>query len=109
MNVEHTAPTHRRRVPVNRICIYAVLLLFALYFLVPLYVMISNSLKNLDDLRAGNMLSMPLHPGFAAWQKAWSGACTGVRCDGMQPFFLNSLRMAIPAVLISSIVGALNG
>jgi len=76
---------------------------------VPLYVMVSNSLKNLDDLRAGNMLSLPLHPGFAAWLKAWSGACTGVRCDGMQPFFLNSLRMAIPAVLISSIVGALNG
>jgi len=109
MNVELTAPTHRRRVPVNRIFIYAVLLLFALYFLVPLYVMVSNSLKNLDDLRAGNMLSLPLHPGFAAWLKAWSGACTGVRCDGMQPFFLNSLRMAIPAVLISSIVGALNG
>jgi len=109
MNVELVAPTHRRRFPVNRIFIYAVLLLFALYFLVPLYVMISNSLKNLDDLRAGNMLSLPLHPGFAAWLKAWSGACTGVRCDGMQPFFLNSLRMAIPAVLISSIVGALNG
>jgi len=109
MNVELVAPTHRRRFPVNRIFIYAVLLLFALYFLVPLYVMVSNSLKNLDDLRAGNMLSLPLHPGFAAWLKAWSGACTGVRCDGMQPFFLNSLRMAIPAVLISSIVGALNG
>ena len=109
MNVELVAPTHRRRFPVNRIFIYAVLLLFALYFLVPLYVMISNSLKNLDDLRAGNMLSLPLHPGFAAWLKAWSGACTGVRCDGMQPFFLNSLRLAIPAVLISSIVGALNG
>jgi glucose/mannose transport system permease protein len=109
MNVELTAPTHRRRFPVNRIFIYAVLLLFAMYFLVPLYVMISNSLKNLDDLRAGNMLSLPLHPGFAAWLKAWNGACTGVRCDGMQPFFLNSLRMAIPAVLISSIVGALNG
>ncbi len=41
--------------------------------------------------------------------KAWSGACTGVRCDGMEPFFLNSVRMAIPAVLISSIVGAFNG
>jgi len=109
MNVELTAPPHRRGFPVNRIFLYTVLLLFALYFLVPLYVMISNSLKNLDDLRTGNMLSLPVHPGFAAWLKAWSGACTGVRCDGMQPFFLNSLRMAIPAVLISSIVGALNG
>ena len=38
-----------------------------------------------------------------------SGACTGVRCDGMKPFFLNSLQMVIPAVLISSLIGAFNG
>ena len=43
------------------------------------------------------------------WIKAWSDACTGVRCDGMQPFFLNSVKMVIPAVLISTILGALNG
>ena len=36
-------------------------------------------------------------------------ACTGVRCDGMKPFFLNSLQMVIPAVLISSLIGAFNG
>jgi len=97
------------RFTINRAMIYAVLILFALYFLFPIYVMVSTSLKDLDDLRMGNMLTFPTHLTFAPWVKAWSGACTGVRCDGMEPFFMNSVRMVIPAVLISSIVGAFNG
>jgi glucose/mannose transport system permease protein len=94
---------------INRAMIYAVLILFALYFLFPIYVMVSTSLKDLDDLRTGNMLTLPAHITFAPWVKAWSGACTGVRCDGMEPFFMNSVRMVIPAVLLSSIIGAFNG
>jgi len=94
---------------INRAMIYAVLILFALYFLFPIYVMVSTSLKDLDDLRVGNMLTLPSHITFAPWVKAWSQACTGVRCDGMEPFFMNSVRMVIPAVLISSLVGAFNG
>jgi glucose/mannose transport system permease protein len=94
---------------VSRVFIYAVLILFALYFLFPLYVMLSTSFKTLDELHTGNMLTLPAHPSFAPWVKAWSKACTGVRCDGMQPFFMNSVKMVIPAVLISSIIGAFNG
>ncbi|TDG24938.1 carbohydrate ABC transporter permease [Paraburkholderia silviterrae] len=94
---------------VSRVFVYAALILFALYFLFPLYVMLSTSLKTLDELHTGNMLTLPAHPSFAPWLKAWSGACTGVRCDGMQPFFMNSVKMVIPAVLISSIIGAFNG
>jgi len=103
------ADSHMERFTINRAMIYAVLILFALYFLFPIYVMVSTSLKDLDDLRMGNMLTFPTHLSFAPWVKAWSGACTGVRCDGMEPFFMNSVRMVIPAVLISSIVGAFNG
>ncbi|WP_027817459.1 carbohydrate ABC transporter permease [Paraburkholderia bannensis] len=97
------------KMKVSRVVIYAVLILFALYFLFPLYVMLSTSFKTLDELHTGNMLTLPAHPSFAPWVKAWSEACTGVRCDGMQPFFMNSVKMVIPAVLISSIIGAFNG
>jgi len=97
------------KMKMSRVFIYAALILFALYFLFPLYVMLSTSFKDLDQLHQGNMLTLPAHPSFAPWVKAWSGACTGVRCDGMQPFFMNSVRMVIPAVLISSIIGAFNG
>jgi glucose/mannose transport system permease protein len=94
---------------VSRAVVYAALILFALYFLFPLYVMLSTSFKGIDQLHSGNMLTLPTHPSFAPWVKAWSEACTGVRCDGMQPFFMNSVKMVIPAVLISSIIGAFNG
>ncbi|POR48200.1 carbohydrate ABC transporter membrane protein 2 (CUT1 family) [Paraburkholderia eburnea] len=97
------------KMKLSRVFIYAVLILFALYFLFPLYVMLSTSFKTLDELHTGNMLTLPGHPSFAPWVKAWSEACTGVRCDGMQPFFMNSVKMVIPAVLISSIIGAFNG
>src|ERR1700753_1125039 len=93
----------------SRVVIYAALILFALYFLFPLYVMLSTSFKDIDQLRTGNLLTPPTQWTFAAWIKAWSQACTGVLCAGMEPFFMNSVRMVIPAVLISSIVGAFNG
>ncbi len=107
--MDFKASSNMGRFTINRAMIYAVLILFALYFLFPIYVMVSTSLKDLDELRTGNMLTLPTHLTIAPWVKAWSGACTGVRCDGMEPFFLNSVRMAIPAVLISSIIGAFNG
>lgn len=93
----------------SRAFIYAALLLFALYFLFPIYVMLSTSFKDLDQLRTGNLLTPPSHWTAAPWIKAWSEACTGVRCEGMRPFFMNSVRMVIPAVLLSSIIGAFNG
>ena len=94
---------------ISRAFIYAVLVLFALYFLVPMYVMVSTSFKDVEQLRAGNLLTLPSHPTFAPWIKAWSEACTGVRCEGMRPFFMNSVRMVIPAVLLSTLLGAFNG
>jgi glucose/mannose transport system permease protein len=97
------------KLTLSRVVVYAALILFALYFLFPLYVMLSTSFKSIDQLHTGNMLTLPTHPSFAPWVKAWSGACTGVRCDGMKPFFMNSVKMVIPAVLISSIIGAFNG
>ncbi|MEJ0003674.1 MAG: carbohydrate ABC transporter permease [Pararobbsia sp.] len=93
----------------SRAFIYAVLILFALYFVFPIYVMLSTSFKDLDALRTTNLLTPPSHPSFAPWVRAWSEACTGVRCEGMQPFFMNSVKMVIPAVLLSSIIGAFNG
>jgi glucose/mannose transport system permease protein len=93
----------------GRLIIYALLVLVALYYLAPLYVMITTSFKSLDEIRDGNLLSLPLHPSTAAWGKAWSAACTGVSCNGLQPYFWNSVKMVVPAVLISSLIGSLNG
>lgn len=93
----------------GRLVLYALLALFLLYYIAPLYVMLATSFKSLDEIRAGNLLSLPQAPSLQAWAKAWSSACTGTTCAGLQPFFWNSLRMVIPAVAISTIVGAFNG
>jgi glucose/mannose transport system permease protein len=92
-----------------RFFIYGVLVLAALYTLAPLWVMVATSLKSLDEIRDGSLIAAPFAPTLEPWAKAWSSACTGVRCEGLKPFFWNSLLMTIPAVLISTFVGALNG
>ncbi len=93
----------------SRAAVYGLLLVAALFFLGPLYVMIVTSLKDAEQIRAGNLLSLPTSVGFDAWKLAWSSACTGVDCRGLAPYFWNSVSMAVPAVLISTAWGAVNG
>jgi len=97
------------RLGIERLLLWGALLVFAAWFLTPLYVMVATSLKDMEQVRNGNLLSWPTDPGFASWAKAWSQACTGIDCGGLQPFFMNSLLMVLPAVLVSTTIGALNG
>jgi glucose/mannose transport system permease protein len=92
-----------------RILLWVILILFALFYLAPLYVMIATSLKSAEEIRSGNLLSLPVAPNLDAWAKAWSSACVGVECTGIGRFFFNSVKMVIPAVLLSTVIGALNG
>ncbi|NDP39023.1 MAG: carbohydrate ABC transporter permease [Rhodoferax sp.] len=92
-----------------RVLIYGILLLAALLFLAPLYVMLATSFKDAAQIRAGNLLSLPTSLNFESWQLAWSSACTGVDCRGLKPYFVNSVIMAVPAVLLSTAWGAING
>ena len=93
----------------GRLFTYGLLLVAALFFLAPLYVMVATSLKDAEQIRSGNLLSLPHGLNFEAWGLAWSTACTGVDCRGLQPYFWNSVVMAVPAVLISTAWGAING
>jgi len=98
-----------RSLTAQRVLLWAVLAVFAFFFLMPLYVMVSTSLKSMDEVRNGTLLSMPLAPSLDAWAKAWTSACTGTDCGGLKPFFMNSVLMVVPAVLISTALGAING
>ena len=93
----------------SRFFLYFTLILAALYSLTPMWVMLATSLKTLDEIREGSLIAAPHAPTIEPWLKAWGTACSGVRCEGLKPFFLNSLLMTIPAVLISTLMGALNG
>lgn len=92
-----------------RVVIYVALILFAIYYLLPLYVMVVNSFKPLDEIRGGGMMNLPQDWTIAPWLSAWSTAQIGVDPSGLKPFFINSILMVVPAVLISTILGALNG
>ncbi len=92
-----------------RALIYALLMLFAVYYLLPFYVMVVNSVKPLDEIRQGNMLALPRALTLAPWTTAWSTAQVGVQATGLKPYFLNSILMVVPAVAISTMLGALNG
>ena len=97
------------RLTFHRLVLWGLLGLFALWFLAPMYVMLVTSFKDADQLREGSLLSLPSALNFDAWGKAWGTACTGVQCEGLKPFFWNSVAMVVPAVLISTMLGALNG
>ena len=93
----------------GQVIIYTLLILVCIYYLLPLFVMVSTSLKSLDEIRTGSLIALPGDVTFAAWIKAWDSACTGVQCQGMKGYFWNSMRFVIPAVLISTAIGAING
>ncbi len=94
---------------IGRILVYSTLFLAGCFYLLPLFVMLVTSLKSLDEIRLGNLLAFPDEITFDAWQIAWSTACTGVTCDGLKGYFLNSVLIAVPAVFISTAMGAFNG
>ena len=104
-------PSGRRpsRLSPGRIGLYAFLVISALFFLAPLYVMLTTSLKPMSEIRLGNILALPESPSLAAWQTAWSSACTGLRCQGISVGFWNSVRILIPSVIVSITVGAVTG
>ena len=76
-----------------RALIYAVLIVFAVYYLLPLFVMLVNSLKPLDEIRQGNMLALPHQWTVEPWLSAWSTAQIGVQPTGLRPYFLNSVLL----------------
>ena len=104
-----TQDTAVRTGNVARVFIYLVLLLFSLFYLLPLYVMAVNSVKPLDEITGGNMMNLPQTWTLEPWRQAWSAAQIGVEPTGLRPYFLNSILMVVPAVVISTLLGALNG
>ncbi|MFN7026920.1 MAG: carbohydrate ABC transporter permease, partial [Pseudorhizobium sp.] len=73
----------KRALSRRNIILYGTLFIAALYYLVPLYVMVVTSLKGMPEIRMGNIFSPPMEITFEPWVKAWSEACTGLNCDGL--------------------------
>jgi len=102
-------PRRRSRLTPARIGIYAFLLSAAVFFLLPLYVMLVTSVKPMSEIRLGNLLALPSHLTLAPWHDAWQSACTGLDCNGIQVGFWNSVRIVVPSTVLSIFAGAVNG
>ncbi len=105
----YTAPRRSFGQLALRWLLFALLGLFALFYLMPLFVMVTTSLKSLEEIRTGSLVALPRDVTFEAWSTAWSGTCTGVKCEGLRPYFWNSVLMTVPAVFLATLLGAVNG
>jgi glucose/mannose transport system permease protein len=98
-----------RRHLAARIVIYTLLVFFALIYIVPLVVVVLNSLRDTTEFAANGLIAFPEHIQFNSWLSAWDTYCIGGTCEGMKRNFFNSLWMTIPATIISTLLGAING
>ncbi len=104
-----SGPRPKRFFDPTRIMIYSVLFIAAVYYLIPLWVMVMTSLKGMPEIRLGNIFSPPMEITFEPWVKAWDSACTGFYCEGLKVGFWNSVRILIPSVILSTIIASING
>ena len=88
----------------GRFVIITLLVLFALFYLTPLYVMLVNSLKPLEEIRAGGMMNLPgkwtLQPWLDAWSKAQIAVNPGTihahdEADGNCPLLTPTVRRSL--------------
>jgi glucose/mannose transport system permease protein len=92
-----------------RIGIYLLLILFSGLFLVPVYVLLSSSLKTFTEVQdLSRLWSPPSGLYLESFRSAWFGIPEkGLR--GLGPNLLNSIYLTVPATIISSMLGSLNG
>ena len=99
----------RKFITWERFLVYGVLVVCALFFIFPLYIMIITSLKSLPEIRAGNIFLPTMSPSLDAWATAWDSACTGLYCEGIKVGFWNSVKITVPSTIVSIIVASLTG
>jgi glucose/mannose transport system permease protein len=93
----------------RNIVLYGILGLVALYYVLPLWVMVMTSLKGMPEVRLGNIFAPPVEITFEPWVKAWATACTGLNCDGLSRGFWNSVIITVPSVILSILIASVNG
>lgn len=82
------------------ILIYALLIAFMLFYLLPIYLMFITGLKSFAEVNLRTMWNLPAGIQFDNFAAA---------LERLLPNLINSLTLTIPAAIISSILGSLNG
>ena len=92
----------------QRVVLYAVLVAFAVLYLMPVYVLIVTGMKSFAEVSLYRMWDLPSGLYFDSYAKAWFGSeAEGFR--GLNVNFMNSVYLTIPATIISAMWGSING
>jgi ABC-type glycerol-3-phosphate transport system permease component len=62
--------------------------------------------KPMEEIRLGNLFSLPVRITLAPWAQAWASACTGLDCGGIRTGFMNSVAIVVPSTVLSILLGA---
>ncbi|MBY3064672.1 carbohydrate ABC transporter permease [Rhizobium laguerreae] len=93
----------------SRVVIFVFLFMAAAFFAVPLYVIVVTSLKTMDQIREGQIFSLPSPLTVDAWSYAWTQACSGMNCNGVRTGFVNSLYILAPSLVLTISLSIVTG
>jgi glucose/mannose transport system permease protein len=88
------------RLRLSKYWLYVPLVAMAVFYLLPMYVMLVTGFKGFDEIDLKTMWDLPRGIAFDNFIEAFSK---------LSPSLLNSFLMVIPSALISSFLGSLNG
>ena len=93
----------------SRILIYLVVSLIAAAYLVPLFVVVLNSLRTAEEIAQTSMIGWPKQWAWSNYVVAWGDFCVAQTCAGIRPYMLNSALVTIPATIVSTLLGSIAG
>src|SRR6516164_9122714 len=102
MSLSLAAPRRYRRTRLTPpvVISYVVLLAFGVFYLMPIYVLLVTGLKPLPEVNLEHMWSPPSMLTLDGFQEAW---------QKLEPNLRNSVILVVPATILSTIVGSING
>ena len=93
----------------SRILIYLVVSLIAAAYLVPLLVVVLNSLRTAQEIAQTSMIDWPKQWAWNNYVVAWGDFCVAQTCAGIRPYMLNSALITVPATIVSTMLGSVAG
>ena len=102
-------PRKKKAISAKSIAVLGFLTICALFFCVPLYVVLVTSLKTMDQIRLGEIFSLPTTITLEAWDLAWNHACSGIKCNGLKVGFFNSVMILFPSLILSIGLSCITG
>jgi glucose/mannose transport system permease protein len=85
---------------VGRALIYLVLIAFAIFYLLPVYLLLITGMKDFEEVSLSRMWDLPASFGFDSFAAAW---------ETLRGSFVNSFQLVMPATVISCLFGSMNG